>query len=308
MTKLLDAWDIKILSEIEFNYHKTHQEIAKKIRRSKAFVSYRIKKMEELDIISYQPLIDYSALGYTYYRVIIETLLDKEELVRYIKKSIKAVWLVEKYDKENFVIVIAAKSFGDFKNQWESIYEQISSTVLSKNISLAYTVYHLPLSFLNKKQRTEFYVTGASKINFVTETEKELLDLIIESPLMTKYSMAKRLDISINTLKKTLGNLETKKIILAYQTLINRSVLGIRHHKLFLSFDFSQQNKKEVLNLLMNNPNVIYITESSYDCDLECELYTFDDASFEKIIKQFKKSLFFRRIVISQMKSEVKLF
>ena len=125
MTKLLDAWDLKIFSAIEFDYTLSHRDIAKRIKRSKSFVTYRIKRMEDEGLIKYQPLIDYSALGYTYYRVIIETLLEKKQLLQYVKESMKTVWLVEKYDQENFVIVLAAKSFAEFQEQWEDLYENI---------------------------------------------------------------------------------------------------------------------------------------------------------------------------------------
>ncbi len=307
MNKILDAWDIKILSEIEFNYRKSHHDIAKKIKRSKAFVTYRIKKMLELGLIKFQPLIDYSALGYTYYRVIIETIIDKKELLKHIKESVKTVWLVEKYDQENFVLVFAARSFGEFQDIWEQLYERISNRVLSKDISIAYRVYHFPTTFLTKHSRDEYYVTGASSPQALTETEREIVDQFIKKPDATLKELAKNSDISANTLKKMLAGLHKKGVIKAFQTLINKELLGIQHHKLFLSFEFSHSKKNLVIELLKRHPNVIYITETSYNYDIECELYTFDNTSFESIISHLKDSSYFHRIVISQMKSEEKL-
>ncbi len=307
MNKIIDAWDVKILSEIEFDYRKSHQEIAKKLKRSKTFVTYRIKKMEEEGLIKYQPLIDYSALGYTYYRVIIETILDKTEIVKYIKESVKTIWLVEKYDQENFVLVFAVKTFGEFQEAWEQLYERIAPHVLSKNISLAYRVYHMPMTFLTKHSRYDYYITGASSQKNMTAQEESVVDYLTKNPTIAFKDLAKKVRVSQNTLKKLLNNLKQNKILLAFQTLIARELLNIQHYKLFLSFEFTNKNKLKVVELLKNNPNVVYITETSYSYDLECELYTFDNASFEKIIKDLKTSFPFRRIVISQMKSEEKL-
>ena len=307
MNKIIDAWDAKILSEIEFNYRKSHQEIAKKIKRSKAFVTYRIKKMHEIGLIKYQPLIDYSALGYTYYRVIIETILDKKELLKYIRESVKTVWLVEKYDQENFVFVFAAKSFGEFQDIWEQLYERIAPYVQSKDVSIAYRVYHMPMTFLTKHSREEYYMTGASTPQTLNANEQKILDLLIKKPDATFKDLAKNAGISINTLKKIFESLHKKGVIQAFQTLINKELLGVQHYKLFLSFEFSHKKKSLVIELLKNNPNIVYITETSYNYDLDCELYTFDNASFEKIIGQLKETSYFHRIVISQMKSEEKL-
>ena len=204
MTKLLDAWDLKIFSAIEFDYTRSHRDIAKRIKRSKSFVTYRIKRMEDEGLIKYQPLIDYSALGYTYYRVIIETLLEKEQLLHYVKESVKTVWLVEKYDQENFVIVLAAKSFGEFQEQWEDLYEHISKFVLSKDISLAYKVYHLPMTFLTNTKRKQCFVTGGSAPQAVSMDEQHLLSTLVKHPTISQQQLAEQLSLSVNTVKKLL--------------------------------------------------------------------------------------------------------
>jgi len=307
MTKILDKWDLKILAQLEYNYRIPHQKIANNIKRSKAFVTYRIKKLEEHNIISYQPLIDYSALGYTYYRVIIETLLSKKELQQHIKKSMHTVWLVEKYDKENFVLVFTAQSFGEFQTIWEDLYEIISPHILSKDISLAYKVHHFPLTFLTKTTRESYFITGASKTQNITPTEQIVIKLITEQPTTAWQTLCKKANIAYNTFKKTISSLQEKNILLAFQTIINKEPLGIRHYKLFLSFPFSKKNKTIVIELLKQHKNIIYITETSYHYDLECELYTDSEESFEKILHAIKTSYPFRRIVVSQMKSEEKL-
>ncbi|MBC8495430.1 Lrp/AsnC family transcriptional regulator [archaeon] len=306
MTKKLDAWDKKILSEIEFNYKKSHQKIAQKIKRSKAFVTYRIKKLEEENIITYRPLIDYSRLGQTYYRVTIETLLDKEELVKYLSETAKVVWLVERYDQENFVIVLRAKSFGEFQDIWEKLYEKIAKYILSKDISLAYKVYHFPLTFLHNATRKDFYVTGANEPIDLSETEEKVLQSIQNNPIASLKSKAEKLGINSNTFKKAMKNLEEKKVILAYQTLVNKEVLGLRHYKLYLSFPFTKEDKNKIITVLKNNPYVIYITETSYHYDLECELFSPSSEAFEKTVSELKKHCF-SRIVISQTKSEQKV-
>ena len=307
MTKKLDKWDLKILSQIEFNYRKPHQEIANSIKRSKAFVTYRIKRLEDENIITYQPLIDYSSLGYTYYRVIIETILDKKELTKNLNRSAHAVWIVEKYDRENFVLVLAARSFGEFQEIWEELYELLSEHILSKDISLAYKVFHLPCTFLTGHKRDRYFITGSRDRQDTTASEDKVLQSLIDGPIDSWQSLAKSTGIAYNTFKKTIKSLQDKEILLAFQTIISKEALNIKHYKLFLSFDFTKKNKNQVIELLKTNPNVVYITETSYNYDLECELYTSSQEDFEKVLGDIKSRFPFRRVVVSQMKSEDKL-
>lgn len=306
MTKL-DKWDLKILSMLEFNYKRSHASIAKAISRSKSFVSYRIKRLEDEQYISYQALIDYSKLGQHYYRVIVETVLEKNQLLAKLSSLEKTVWLVEKYDRENFVFVILAKSAVDFQKTWEEMYFLLSPYILSKDISLAYSVTHFPLSFLHGEKRTTSYCTGGHESIDCTKNELALLKLLHIYPTATQNFFAKNLLLSVATIKSLFSSLEEKKVILAYQTLINKRLLDIQHYKLFLSFEFTKENKIRLRELLSNEPHVVYISETSYHYDLECELFTPDNHTFELVIAKLKKNFSFKRIIISQMKSEQKL-
>ena len=70
MAMKLDYYDKKILFELDKNSRITTSSIAKQIRKSKQFVDYRIKRLEEEKVIlGYTTVIDYSKLGYTSIRV-----------------------------------------------------------------------------------------------------------------------------------------------------------------------------------------------------------------------------------------------
>jgi DNA-binding Lrp family transcriptional regulator len=183
----------------------------------------------------------------------------------------------------------------------------MATATASKDISIAYKVYHMPLTFLTRHAREEYCISGASEGQQLTVVEQRVLDEIIKDPEFISKKLAKKTKISINTLKKIINDLKKKKILLAFQTIIQKEALGIQHFKLYLSFPFSVKNKLKVIELLKSNPNIIYITETGYNFDLECEIYTFDYKTLEDIIRNLKTAYPFQRIVISQMKSEEKL-
>ena len=110
------------------------------------------------------------------------------------------------------------------------------------------------------------------------------------------------------TLRRTITDLRQKNILLAYQTLLNKDLLGIRHHKIFLEFKFSKASKRRLIELLKTYPHVVYITESGFKHDLEFETLTFTDKDLQDTIKKLKEDFAVKRIILHQTVFEGKLF
>lgn len=307
MTKLYDKFDKKIFQEIEFNYKIPHSTISKKIKRSKSFVTYRIKKMEEKGLINYIPLIDYSKLGLIYFRIIIESPLDLLEVRNKLQKlQIPTAWIVEKYDKENLVLVFLAKSNAHLHQIWDDVHEELGRGVVSKNISSAFKVYHLSNNYFSNGEKLCFE-TGGSESIILSEAERKVLDEISNHPQASNKELSKKTDFSETTVKKAIKELENKKVILGYQTHLNKEILNIKAYKVFMAFEFSKKNKLKLIELLKTFKNVVYITESSYEYDLECEIYLFEQEDISKIIQSIKEKFEFDRIVLALTKIEKKL-
>ncbi|MAG19834.1 hypothetical protein CL618_00160, partial [archaeon] len=116
----LDLKDKKILHQFDINARQSNAEIAKKVKLSKDAIGYRIKKLEEQEIIrGYRAVIDSSRLGYLFYRVFLN-LMDMqpsklERLIEFLKKQ-KNVWWIAKLDGAwNFAFAIWVKSNKEFE-------------------------------------------------------------------------------------------------------------------------------------------------------------------------------------------------
>ena len=99
MSIKLDLYDKKILFELDVNARIPTSNIAKKLKKSKQFVDYRIKKLEENKIIvRYNTVIDYSRLGFTSIRVYFKyqniTPQQQKELEENLIKDKEVWWLV----------------------------------------------------------------------------------------------------------------------------------------------------------------------------------------------------------------------
>lgn len=305
MTKIIDKFDKKILSEIEFDYNKSHSIIAKKIKRSKSFVTYRINRLEQKKIISYSPLIDYSKLGMYYYRITIETTLERKEINDIITKlNLKMVWFIEKFDKDNFVFVILAENNYEFQKIWDLIYNQIQKDLINKDISILFKIVHLPLSFIHNR-RENCYITGNNEKIIISDLQYQILIQLLNYPKINKMDLCSKLNINIITLKKNIKFLEQNSIILAYQTKINKEKLNILHYKIWIDYD--NLNKNNAIEILKNYKNIVYITDSTFQYMIEFEVFVFNNKELNDLIKKLKNEIKIKRISFTQVNYESKL-
>ncbi len=81
----LDKIDTQILQELTKNARQTSLELAEKIKQTERIVRYRIKKLEDLNIIlGYRPFINTTLLDLKYYKLFIELKDAKKEDIKKI--------------------------------------------------------------------------------------------------------------------------------------------------------------------------------------------------------------------------------
>jgi len=305
----LDKLDLKILYLIEFNFNLSYSIISKKINRTKSFISFRIKRMEELGIIkNYKILIDPSKLGYNYNRIRLEldAAYDEKSIKDILKKhNIKIEWFVEKAGQDNFVITFLTKDQSELNQKLNLIKEELYTSIISYTVSQVFKIYHFPLNKIYtpiKLCSNKYFTTGNNNSINLNKLEQELLNILSKNPKVSKIELAKKLKISIQKLKSTIKYLEDNKVILAYQTIIDYNKLDYSHYKIFLNFNFSIKRKELIIEYLKQNNSVIYITESTYKYDLEFEILIKNSKELKLFLTELKNQKNFK---IEQMKTSL---
>ena len=99
MSENIDLYDKRLLYELDKNSTINLAELSNKLKRSKQFILYRMKKLEEARIITgYHAIIDMSKLGYFTFRVYFKfqqtTEEDGKKFVEHIKNNLPQVWTI----------------------------------------------------------------------------------------------------------------------------------------------------------------------------------------------------------------------
>ena len=79
---LLDKLDQKLLLELYKDARQSNAQIGKTLLCSKEVIQYRLKRLEENGIITkYIPIINFSRLGYTIYRLQIKFTTKNQKII-----------------------------------------------------------------------------------------------------------------------------------------------------------------------------------------------------------------------------------
>ncbi|MBT4651408.1 Lrp/AsnC family transcriptional regulator [Candidatus Woesearchaeota archaeon] len=275
----IDAKDRAILYNLDKNARQSNSAIARKTRLSKEVVNYRIKNLIANKIINgFFPIVNSSKLGYVIYRVFIRFQnvdIEKEkeiiEFLRNLDQVTNTVVLDERYD---LAIFIWAKDVFRFKE----IFEQIITAqgrFFQECFVTAITNRHFFLHnhLFGTTDLNERIIGGHFEETSLDKTDFSILCYLFKDARTPLLNIAKKINVSPNTVKQRIKQMEEKKVIVGYRADINSSQLGYQHYKIFLHLvDVSPEVKSRLKEYLKLNPPVIAITEAVGRADLEFQI------------------------------------
>lgn len=291
-----DYFDRKILFELDKNARITSTAIGKKIRKSKQFVDYRVKRLEEGKVLpGYIAIIDYSKLGYLSIRVYFKfhniTPEKQLELENDLLKDKEVWWLVSLEGQWDLGYAMAVKNILDFYNYWDRIMTKYREYVSKRSIVVYTHIRQYPRSYLvNEKNKDRGTLVGASKETLLLdELDIGLLKVLSDHGRMPLLDIAQRLGTSPQVVKNHMRKLEQKKVILAYRALIDASFLGYRYYKSYINL-LNTTRLQELEEFCLQHPNILNVnrTIGGRDFEIELQVRSFDE--FEGIMNDIRRT------------------
>ena len=125
----IDLKDRKILYELDKNARQTLSQIRKNVRLPKSVVAYRIKKLEETDIIkNFYTVINFYKLGYTNLAIYVNyqyyTPAIEKEIINHFVNSEYSWWVANIQGKYDLVVLFLIKDLNDFFSFWKKTLDE----------------------------------------------------------------------------------------------------------------------------------------------------------------------------------------
>lgn len=291
----LDSYDRRILFELDKNARITTTKIGKNIRKSKQFVDYRIKRLEEEGVLTgYITVIDYSKLGYQSIRVYFKfhdiTPEKQDELENNLIKDKEVWWLVTTEGQWDVAYALAVKNVLEFYDYWDKIMTKYRKHISKRSIVIYTHIRQYPKSYIVSQKNTERgTLVGASKeVIVVDKLDIQLLKILSDNGRMPLLEIANKLDTSPQVIRNHIKKLEEKKIIQGYRALIDVSFLGYRYYKSYINL-LNTERLQELEQFCLQHPNILNVNRTIGGRDFEIELQAKSFDEFDSIMNELRR-------------------
>ncbi|MBD3259050.1 winged helix-turn-helix transcriptional regulator [Candidatus Woesearchaeota archaeon] len=315
MSLKLDKKDRKILCELDMDARQSFAAIAKKVKLSKEVVNYRIKELEKKSLIQgYYAVLDITKMGYTYWRVFLKyhsiSPEKEKEIMDYLRQNPAVGWVAVGDGRWDLTIVIWAKNLAAFEVVYDDFIFRYNKYFGDKYVAAAFKIYHFKRNYLYQTNDHSYALLGENKLVELDKLDFKILSLLTKNARMPAVDIADKLKCTANTIKNRIKKLTKEKIIIGFRAKLNSILLGYVHYKVFMHLNnLSGKKLKEIITRLNYNPNVIYITKSFGDAELEFEmmlktkndLYKFMKVlreKFPKMIRDYQTVLYYEEPLI----------
>jgi len=294
MAQKLDLYDNKLLYELDKDSSINLSKLAKKLRRSKQFILYRMKKLEEVGIITgYHAIVDMSKLGYFTFRVYFKfqqmTKEDGKEFVEYIRNNLKQVWTITSmHGKWDYALFLGVKTISEFHNIWDEIMMSYKEKIKSYNVAVYAPIYNFNRKFfLEESKESIERIYGTGEKEKVDDLDWKLIKIYANNVRQSSLEVSEKLKVSPDTVRKRIKKLEKRKIIVGYKIGLNLEKLGYVSYRVDLQLISTKRNK-ELFNYCRNHRNIYQINKSIGGADFEIEVIVKDLENLIELIDEIK--------------------
>ena len=274
----LDKLDQKIIHELFLHARASNNQLAKKVGASKEVVLYRIERLKEQRIITkFIPLINFSRMGYMLYRIQLKFNHKNPTNWHTFFRTIPEInWLVELQGNWDAVATFRVKHHVEFFAIVNKIQTHFAKNIQNMLITIVNAIHHFPPNFLSSQKMNDKHYTLETSIEptlVIDKIDGQVLKELLHNARVPLLELARNIHTSATTVHYHLEKMLKNKVIIGFVPLIDHAALGFTHFKILLHL-LDPAQKKKLQEILAQEPQIIYITESYGYADLEFEMVT----------------------------------
>jgi DNA-binding Lrp family transcriptional regulator len=275
----LDLKDRKILYELDIDSRQSFSQLGKKVGLHKDVVAYRVKKLQEKEIIkNFYTEVSDKKLGYsevkfylTYQNVTPEI---KQEIIDYLVKSSYTDVVHSSEGQYDLVVISEVENIPKFYNIWNNIINKYRDFFSNQifcvhNIEIEYKKTFLLDEKTDIKDNRIVYVESSNdKKVEIDSIDKKILDLLVPNSRIKTIEIAEKLKSTVNTINSRIKKLVKTGVIVNYTINIDWPKIGYQWYKADIVLKDPEKIQK-IVEYIQNNPNLLYRIVSLGYVDLE---------------------------------------
>ncbi|PIN75031.1 hypothetical protein COV18_04705 [Candidatus Woesearchaeota archaeon CG10_big_fil_rev_8_21_14_0_10_37_12] len=263
----MNALDTKILFELTKNSRIPLTMLAKKLKRSREVITYRINKLKkEGNIIAFITEIDTSKLGFVASAVFINIRLKRhKEFKEYLAKQNFISWAGAHCGLYSFGFSIYGKDLDDIDKKFFELHKRFKDDIVDY-----WTRVHKDTFFFYEKcfGRGEQKKIKSSE-EHIDNKDKLILKLLAKNSRIEAVRIAEQVKLTAPAVAHKIKRLENAGVIKKYSLFINLSKLNIMQYSVFI-LNKNMEVRENLLAYLKEHMNISFVATYVSDLVIEC--------------------------------------
>ena len=275
------------------------RDLSRRLHKSPQLLKYSTAILEKENIL-YEPyfIFDYSYFGLILFRVYFKGIYIKEQdklrIIKELKDNPYVLSVYELTGEFDLAVEFASPNPSKFNKEFKKI---ISDNPLLKEYKIVLNlVTHIyPRHYLIKDPELQSLagqkiIGGDREKDEFSRQEMSLLKVLLKHPTIRYTRLAKESGMNVKTAKSALNNLMKRNIIKGCKFLINKNKLGINKNRLFLKLhNLNWERESHLMKYLHDNQEVIQVSKTVGDWDMEIDLEALDKSSIRSMILRLRE-------------------
>lgn len=296
----MDKLDKQIIIELSKNSRYKSSELKKNIKTSKQNIINRTNSLIESDILNPYTITNYYIIGKKNSQIRIKfSKLNFEEIdkiVNYLKSKSSVVWIAESFHAYDLSISVIYTEFNIVENLIDEIRELSLNNIKKINFSFIKENYYISFNFFSENSRKIIEISNNSKKVILRKKEESLLKILSSNSKIKLTTLGENLNLSPNSVKYIIKELEKKKIILGYGCFIN--YLNLKYKWFQIIIDNSP--KKEELKEILTNNSIVHISKT-YDNKIIIDFIANKTSQVRNLISKLERTYTIGNYIISEI-------
>ncbi|MFH1641488.1 MAG: AsnC family transcriptional regulator [Nanoarchaeota archaeon] len=247
-TVKLDVKDKKILEILSKNSRITISQLAREIRLSRDTVDYKIKRMQDLNVIlQFYPVINFRKMKYMVFHVFINIdESDKKrqgEFMEVLKNHPNIYRVMEYSDQWDYEFVLISKTMEEFNQSIAQITYEFSDIILEKSKLVKMETYFSTL--LPYKFHTKYKVEKAHINDIILDNKDiKILHHLSKNCRQSTYEISKKIQMSPDAIGLRIKKMYNSGIIEKFTILVNFTNLDFNWYTLVVRVKFFDRDSE----------------------------------------------------------------
>jgi len=294
MKEELDAYDKKILFELDINARMSASKIAKKLKIPKETVNYRIKRLEKDGWINrLYTIFNASLFGYSYYRVFLKfnklTASTETEIIDYITSDPTCANLRVLDGQYDLVFLTIQKNPGELKAFLQCFFNNYGMYVQEKNVLMMMKTYKLNQKFLFEGRTIKKTFNHVETKDFsLDKIDLGIMKAISTNARIKLSEIANNLKLDSRLIEYHIKRMERTGIIVAYVTDLNL----VKLNRELIKVDIALKDPAlipRIVDFFDKTNTCVFAHELLGKYDLSFEIYVENDEMLRGILEKFKE-------------------